>query len=298
MKLNLNDKEYIFLIGYQNDNQCRAAFNTLAKNVFGISFEEWFQAGYWNEKYIPYTLFDKNKAIANISVNIMDFSTFGKKTRYIQIGTVMTDPNYRNKGLSRFLMEKVVSDWNDKCDFIYLFANSTVLNFYPKIGFTPVKEYECFKKVIFSTSSKFEKLDMDLQSNRDKLYDCVKNTKIFGKLSMEENADLVMFYCITVLKDCVYYSKSLDVFSVAKFNNRQIHLLDVFSKVEIDLDIVDALCNTETDYILLGFTPYNLNSYEVRAVNEVLKDEVLFIQHNKTTLFDNHKLMFPLLSHA
>jgi len=56
MKLNFKDKEYTFLIGYQKENQYRAAFNTLANNVFSISFEEWFQAGYWNEKYIPYTL--------------------------------------------------------------------------------------------------------------------------------------------------------------------------------------------------------------------------------------------------
>lgn len=299
MKLILQNNEYNFLIGYHLEDEYRHSFNDLAKNVFGISFEDWYKAGYWNEKYIPYTLFYGHKAIANASANIMDFNTFGESKRYIQVGTVMTDENYRNKGLSRFLMEKILDDWNNKCDFVYLYANSTVLDFYPKLGFSRIKEYEYFKKIKKSKAGSFEKLNMDIQENRDKLHDCIKNNKIFSNLSMQENADLVMFYCITVLKDCVYYSKSLDVFAVAKFNNGQIHLLDVFSKVEIDLDnIIDAFCNIENDSILLGFTPKNIHSYEVRVVDEVLKDEVLFIQNNKTTLFDNNKIMFPLLSHA
>ena len=291
--------DYTFFKGYQNDNQRRAAFNDLSKKTFGLSFEEWYQSGYWKEKYIPYTLFDGDKAIANVSVNIMEFSSLGENKHYIQLGTVMTDESYRNKGLSRALMERVLEDWNNKCDFIYLYANSSVLNFYPKLGFAPVKEYEFFKPVKKSTSPQFEKLNMDEQVNRDKLYDYAKNTRIFGKLSMQENADLVMFYCITVMKDHVYYIKSLDVIAIAKFNNKQMHLLDVFRKTGTDLDkVIDSLCDSTVDSVLLGFTPKDSSSYEVRLVDEVLKDEVLFIQTGKTELFDENKVMFPLLSHA
>ena len=299
MKLTLQDKEYELLIGYQKESEYRHAFNDLAKKVFGISFEDWYKAGYWNEKYIPYTLFDEHKAVANASANIMDFNTFDERRRYIQVGTVMTDENYRNKGLSRFLMEKVLSYWNHKCDFIYLYANSTVLNFYPKLGFSRVKEFEYLKKIKKCTPSQFEILNMDLQENRYKLYDYIKNTKIFGRLSMQENTDLVMFYCITILKDCVYFLKSLDVIAIAKINNNQIHLLDVFSKAEIDLnDIIDSLCDINTDSVLLGFTPRDFTPYKVREVDEVSKDEVLFIQNGKTALFNDNKIMFPLLSHA
>ena len=291
--------EYTFFKGYQKNDKLRVSFNELAEKTFPISFEVWYKAGYWNEKYIPYTLFDGNKAIANISVNIMDFNVFGERKRYIQLGTVMTDENYRNKGLSRHLMEKVLQDWNSKCDFIYLYANSTVLNFYPKLGFTPVKEYEFFKSVKKSGPSTFVKLNMDEQSNRDKLHDYAKNTKSIGELSMQENADLVLFYCITVFKDGVYYSELLDVIVVAMFNNDQLHLLDVYSKKDASLnDIIDSLCDDKIKTVLLGFTPKNCSSFEIRQINEELKDDVLFVQNDKSSLFDENKLMFPLLSHA
>ena len=34
----------------------RNAFNTLSKDVFNLSFENWYKLGYWNDQYIPYTL--------------------------------------------------------------------------------------------------------------------------------------------------------------------------------------------------------------------------------------------------
>lgn len=148
MKITMKDREYTFLVGYQKDNRYRTAFNDLVKKVFGLSFEEWYRAGYWNEKYIPYTLFDGENAAANVSVNIMDFVSFGEQRRYIQLGTVLTHENYRNNNLSRFLMEKVLAEWTNKCDFIYLYANKSVLEMYPKFGFDRVNEYEYYKTVV------------------------------------------------------------------------------------------------------------------------------------------------------
>lgn len=292
------DKDYTFLTAYQNDAEYRIAFNNLVRKIFGLSFEEWYSAGYWNERYIPYTLFDKKKAVANVSVNIMDFNSFGKQQRYIQIGTVLTDKDYRNKKLSRFLMEKVLEEWKGKCDFIYLFANNSVLDMYPKFGFSTVKEYAYSKKLVNNNMSdrKFEKLNMDTQKNRAMLYYYAKNSEIFGNFSMKENADLVMFYCTSFLKENVYYIKALDVIAVAIMNENQLHLYDVFGTKKVKLDnIIDSLANFEINEVTLGFTPKDCSSYEAK---EILGDETLFVQKNKIDLFEQNKIMFPLLSHA
>jgi len=66
-----------------------------------LSFESWYQLGYWNQNYIPYTLFEGGKALANVSVNQMNFNIIGKNYSAVQIGTVMTDENYRCQGLCR-----------------------------------------------------------------------------------------------------------------------------------------------------------------------------------------------------
>ena len=47
----------------------------------------------------------------------------------------MTRPGHRGRGLARRLMEEVLRDWSGRCDGMFLFANGTVLDFYPRFGF-------------------------------------------------------------------------------------------------------------------------------------------------------------------
>lgn len=44
----------------------------------------------------------------------------------IQIGTVGTLPEFRNRGLNKFLMEYVSNKYDNLCDIFFLFANETV----------------------------------------------------------------------------------------------------------------------------------------------------------------------------
>jgi predicted N-acetyltransferase YhbS len=288
-----------FLKGYQQDDKKRAAFNRLAVKIFDLSFEDWYQSGYWRNKYIPYTLFDGEQAVANVSVNIMAFSILGQPQRTIQIGTVMTDEAYRNQGLSRRLMEKVFEDWKSESNLIYLFANSTVWDFYPKFGFKSVQEYQYQRTITPIMHASFVKLDMDKIESREKLHDYAQNTRPFSKISMQENADLVMFYCITGYKDNVFYLPEMDVIAIAEIKERQLHLLDMFSKKEQNLDeVIHALSDKNVDTVRFGFVPKDCSSYEIVPVDEKAKDEMLFVEINKTALFDENQLMLPLLSHA
>lgn len=292
-------KELTFLKGYQQEDKKRHAFDSLAIKTFDLSFEAWYQSGYWREKYIPYTLFDGEQAVANISVNIMDFNILGNEQRAIQIGTVMTDEAYRKQGLSRMLIEKVFEDWKADNHFVYLFANATVWTFYPKFGFRPVKQYQYYRTPIPAPSTHFIKLNMDEKVNREKLYDYAQNSIPLGKISMQGNSDLVMFYCITVYKDNVFYLPELDVIAIAEVNERQMHLLDVFSKKQADLDeVISAVCDETIEVVMLGFSPNDCSSYARFLVDEEAKDEMLFVETGKTIIFDENQLMFPLLSHA
>jgi predicted GNAT family acetyltransferase len=60
----------------------------------------------------------------------MTIVSFGKEYQAIQIGTVMTHPDYRKKGLAKKLIEHITAIYEKQSDFIYLFANKTVLDFY------------------------------------------------------------------------------------------------------------------------------------------------------------------------
>ena len=90
----------------------------------------------------PYVLLDGGTVVASIAVNRMQTMWRGKGRSYIQLGTVMTDPQYRKQGLSRCLMEQVLRDYCRSCDAVYLFANDSALDFYPRFGFERAVEYQ------------------------------------------------------------------------------------------------------------------------------------------------------------
>ena len=177
------------------------------------------------DKYIPYSLLDDNKVVANVSVNIMEINIDGEEKKFIQIGTVMTDERYRNQGLARLLMEKVLDEWENKCDCIYLFANDTVLDFYPKFGFKRFYEYQCFIKTNRRKDNEIvRKIDIDYNEDRKLLEEIICNSIQISKLHVKENKNLIMFYCLDFLIDDIYYIEKYKSIAICEYDSEELFI--------------------------------------------------------------------------
>ena len=73
----MNEK-YRFQKNFKDDATLRKGFNDIVGKTFSLSFESWYQNGYWSERFNPHTLFDGDKAVANISTYEMTFDWNGK----------------------------------------------------------------------------------------------------------------------------------------------------------------------------------------------------------------------------
>ncbi|WP_160680112.1 GNAT family N-acetyltransferase [Clostridium sp. C8-1-8] len=292
----INNEEYFFISNFKDETYYRQSFNELTRKNFGFDFEQWYMLGYWGESYIPYSFVHHNKVVANISVSIMDFVELDNNKRFIQLGTVMTDSNYRNKGLCRFLMERILQQWKDKCDIVYLFANSSVLDFYPKFGFRQTRQYQYSRNVSACYGESLaEKLDMSLESNRQLFMNKATNSVVFSKLAARNNLWLLMFYCHN--SDSIYYLRNEDAIVVADIEKGTLTINDLFASRESDLDnIVSGFVNKKIKKVFFGFTPKFIEGYDLEPLTE--DDTTLFILGEKSKVFEEHKLMFPILSHA
>lgn len=278
------------------NDKMRSSFNALASRIFDLSFENWYQEGYWSDFNQPYTLFDGERAIANVSVNKMEILWQNQRKTYIQLGTVMTDEAYRGQGLSRFLMEEIKRDWESRCDACFLFANQTVLDFYPKFGFVKEKQYQ-YSAPICQAGAAGQKLDMNAPAHREILKHYYEKTNPFSKLQVIHNYGLLMFSCGFFMKECVYYSPEYDAVVIAEQDGSTLHCYDVFGgKGNHLIDILASIAPAGTDTAVLEFTPKDSRGFEVQFLDD--EDDTLFVAGGKENIFAGRKLRFPAISHT
>ncbi|ELS1884044.1 TPA: GNAT family N-acetyltransferase [Raoultella ornithinolytica] len=278
-----------------HDDVLRNSFINLAIKTFDLSFKEWYKKGYWTESYIPYAFVDHNKVIANASANIIDLMWQGEPRRYIQIGTVMTATDYREKGLASQLINHILADWQEQADGIFLFANSTTVDFYPKFGFEQTDEYQ-YALPVTPVAGDFRKLDMDKESDVNILKYYYQKANPFSRLSAHNNFGLLMFYCSAFMKHFVYYSEKNNAVAIAMQNDHALLCFDIFCDSTSSMTrIVNELAAQHTRQVILGFTPREDRAGEYEKI-EI--DDFLFIYAAKENIFKERKLMFPTLSHA
>jgi predicted N-acetyltransferase YhbS len=300
--MTINHKDYTFLIEYQNEEKWRERFNALTQKTYRFDFEKWYQSGYWDEGCILYSLAEGDKVVANITVNAIRFTVLGVEKKLMQIGTVMTDPDYKKQGLSRALMEKVMLDWQDHCDMIYLFANDSVLDFYPKFGFIPVNEYQAVYQLKESKKGfAFRTMNMDDANDRDLLFHTAQKAVPLFKISMKDNAGLVMFYAHYFdrfsVSDFLYYIADLKAVVVAEYEAETLILHDILAPATVDIKaVIHTMAQGNTREVILRFIPENAEGYEISLHKE--DNSTLFVQAGCSKLFEDHQLIFPLLSHT
>ena len=286
--------KYTYVKDYKNNDKLRRSFNELTQKTFDFNFVNWYDSGFWGEKYIPHSLVSDGMVIANVSVNLMDFNMDGEAKHYIQIGTVMTDNDYRGQGLSRYLMEKIIDEYKDKSDGIYLFGNDSVLNFYPKFGFVKSKEYQ-YSKVISPVDNvrKVEHIDMNDKTNQKNFFDAVEKSVENDRFTMN-NEGLIAFW--TVGSKLVYYLAEENAYIIARVKEGDLFIHQIAADHRVSLEKIISSFGSEIKKVTLGFTPYDKGGYTINELHE--RDSTLFILGKDLKSIEKKKLMFPTLSHA
>ncbi len=300
---------------FKTDAILRNSFNQLAKKTFGIDFEDWYQNGFWRDTYQPYAVAEGDRIIANVSVNHMTMELDGQIRNLIQLGTVMTDEQYRGRGCSRMLMEEIMKDFEGKQDGMYLFANDSVLDFYPRFGFVKSEEFVCTESISVESSSKeqvssdknsmgkdsFREASMKRIAMKDKedwqrLEKIITESKIHARFEMRNNPGLWMFYVSKFMQENVYYDKSFDTYAIAEEEGEELILHAFFSKEERDVRQVINAFGSSKKKVTLGFTPVSQDGFEVAKLWE--ENTTLFIKGMNADWFSEQRIRFPALSHA
>ncbi|MFS0919410.1 GNAT family N-acetyltransferase [Brevibacillus sp. 179-C 1.1 NHS] len=293
-------EKYELVSDYRNNESLKESFNALAMKTFGLDFRDWYNKGYWTDKYIPYSFVDEGKVISNASINKMSIIMNGKRYKGIQIGTVMTDENYRNQGLAKQLMQHIMKEHENTCDFMYLFANDTVLDFYPKFGFTRLNESEF--SVDLAKSSIQMNMDakvkqLTIENDLALLEKYAKNRHVNSMtLDVEHNESLLLFYFTLVFREAIFYVEDLETIVLMEEEEDTLRIIDIISLHAPNMEaVLGSIVKEATKKVVFSFTP----DFTIEGMTATIMpndDDALFVLTKKSLLKGN--FMFPLTSHC
>ena len=290
--------ELKFICDYKHVDKYRLSFNELASNTFGIDFEKWYQKGLWNNSYICYSYADGEKIVSNISVSIIELIINGQRKKAIQIGTVMTHPDYRGRGSAASLMKIVLEKYENKCELIYLFPNVEVLDFYLKFGFISFQESTFTKEINIDEVNKnmMRKLNIsnidDLNIITKLASERISNSNIFGAHKAEH---VLTWYAVNSFSNNIYYLEDKDIIVIFDVEGEDLNLYDVISRSEVEIDeILNRIADCETKRVKYHFTPQHRDIGKQEKVED--PDDLLFIKGNINDIPEYFR--HPITAHA
>lgn len=251
--------DFLFIKDYKDIEKYRLSFNQLANRIFGLDFEMWYQRGCWNDRYICYSFLHNEQVIANLSVSLMDIIHNQQLYKAVQIGTVMTDPAYRNQGLSRELMNIVIEEYRLSCTFIYLYANKSVLGFYTKFGFTKVVEpsFSYDLPETLTGEGDYRKLNINNEEDWSLLLKLSESRiPVSSKYGVINAGAIFTWYCLNIFHEDIYYLKDLNVIVIYQQEDHILHLYDIVSSKEVGLnELIKLLPINGVNKVMMHYHP-------------------------------------------
>ena len=230
----------------------KVQFDALIQDAFGFSFSPWIESGWWMEDYISYSILEGDLMLANVSAFKMEMLVQGKPVAWIQLGAVCTRREYRGQGLSKKLMDFVLAQYPDSP--IFLFANESVLNFYPRFGFIPCIDRQPYIGLsLKSTQDGMRKLALNDPAVRGYL---AHRASFSGVLDCKNALPINWFHLLYSHGDHLYEIPALQTMLVAKQAGEILYLWDIIVAKPLSFDEISPFLSFPgTHLIKFGFNP-------------------------------------------
>jgi GNAT superfamily N-acetyltransferase len=227
---------------YIGDGSKRESLITLFQVVFGFSpdfLRAFYEKGYWDPSYRPFSYFDGQRAVANVSIFDMPLVINGKEVKAAGIQSVMTHPDYRRKGLIRRLFHELFEQCRQEYDLFFLVARDPEL--YLKFDFhlVPQSHFVCEEVKKLKPISPMVPLNVHHEEDCRLLKRLFRRrtpvSNVFGFVDHQSTFFLNMF---SGTKTEVAYLPSLDIALVYSLKGSVLHLYDVVGGHIPPLDVI------------------------------------------------------------
>ena len=286
----------IFRENYWDNPDLKRKYIDFLILIHKLDLTLWDKMGFWDQRYRPFSYFEGESLVSNVSVYSMDMTIRGKRCLVAQISGVGTLPEYRKRGLS-FKLTQIAMDWaRNNHDFFFLFADQEAYHLYKKCGFGLVDEYKTRISVSGQVArSGAVKLDIQRKDHIEQIYQIASDRSPVSDILGVSNKRLFMFWCLYFLKDYIYYIPELDLLVLYKRDSGMITIFDIVCRnIPSFSEIYAYICDKhdQSAEFLFMIDKLNLGSCDQIRIDE-----------NGTHILGNcplegTKFIFPLTAHA
>lgn len=286
---------------YWDDAQAKVAFQGFARDLFGLEFGAWESAGYWDEDYRPFSLFDaRGRVVASVCLYSLDLIVAGRKVRAGQLSAVGTRPEWRRRGLAQRLAVGALArsaEWGHP--FQYLFANDEALALYARLGFTPLAE-RVTSLTFASIASRAGARRLDPSAADDlRLAQRVVGSREPVSLRLGVVSErLAMYFVLVAMRDALWWIEPLDLLVLARREEGELTIFDVIGPRMVEAAMWLPYLVTPTDRsVVLRFEVDRLG--DLRALGDPQERPLLGNNLHVRGAFPlNAPVVFPITAQA
>jgi len=249
----------------------REALIVLFETVFGISSDfllRFYERGYWDPTYRPFSFFEGDMVVANVSMFDMPLVINGMNVKAAGIQSVMTHPSYRGKGLIRKLFVEIFSRYDQQYPLFFLYTQIPAM--YQKFGFRILSQchFICENVKKMGKTNSLVELDMHNEKDADlvrKMFE--KRTPVSHVFGFRHHQSPFFFQVLSGdMKAKVAYAPTLEVVLVYDRSNTTLHLYDIIGSRIPSLHVIASCFDFDISKVEIHFSPDLLETSEVKIV--------------------------------
>jgi GNAT superfamily N-acetyltransferase len=246
--------------GFWRDAAATAAFEALARLVFGLDFTEYRARGLWSNAYHPFAAFAPDgRCVASLCVFPSEFRVERRTMTGCQLLTVATDPAWRGRGLQRRLWAEAGPWCREHGDFTFLFTDDETVPFYEKLGLLGRPEKAAVVELTPGPSSPPRRFDLDAPGGFAEAERRVRRREPVSDVLGFLNPNLQLFMIIAPYRKQLYRASDTDALLIVEDLGDRVLLHDVIAeRMPPWSAIVDDLRGFGRPSVELGFSPDRL----------------------------------------
>lgn len=229
-----------------------------------LDFQFFYDLDLWDANYESYSIIQDQKIVSNVCLYKTRLIHNGHLFDALSVGAVTTKSGYRERGYSRKIMEHIINKYPNTP--MYLFANESVIDFYPRFGFEQIYQKLPVANYFINNNIEPQKINVN-RKLWDYVYQKVNYSSVFDCL---DAASIYLFHLLEgALRDCIYDLPELETIVIAQKNKNILKLIGVFSLKAIPFaDLLKYLPFSGIDTIEFDFMPcwkdcqYTMTTYQ------------------------------------